>query len=585
MRNFLVKLRQVSIGASPIIVIILAVHFFVKPMPTPVSIAFIISVFLLIFGQALFLVGIDRSILLMGELVGNNIRKLKKLWIILLFGFLFGTMATVAEPAVTVLSGNIHALNSSISATLLTWIVSCGIGIFVAYALLRIFKQFSIKWSLGITYLITFILIFFTPKGFQAIAFDFSGATTGVVTVPFILALGVGVTAILGRKDQDDSYGMIGLASIGPIITMCIMGIIFGGGEGGAFPPKTDPNFLASFLSSLQNISIALLPITVIFFIFNFAFIKLPGKKVWQVVFGILTTVIGLTFFLTAVSYGYANAGRHIGEAFTSGKEWLKYLLIPFGLILGFAITYTEVAIRVLAAQVEQNTDGKIKKNTLIFTLAVGLAVAVMFGMLRILFSINILFFIIPMFVFGIICMPFISKMFVGIAFDSGGVASGTITAAFLVPLSIGASNMLGLDPMIYGFGMIAFIASIPIVAISILGLIYVNKLKKAEKEKLRIDLKQKALNNLIGIVVSPQNEKKINEHLENMNAQVITAFNARGSSPSIFNLVDEQKLFMLAMISESNAEKMINILNKEFEYDKHNTGIAFTVPIDKVEL
>lgn len=590
MKNFLIKLKQVSIGASPIIAIILAVHFFIKPMPSEVFVAFIISAFLLVLGQALFLIGVDRSILQMGELVGNNIRKLKKLWIILLFGFLFGTMATVAEPAVTVLATNISKVNPSINPMLLTWIVSSGIGIFVAYGLFRLFKNLSIKWSFAIAYLLTFVLILLTPKEFQAIAFDFSGATTGVITVPFILALGVGVTAVLGRKGQDDSYGLIGLASIGPIITMCIMGIIFGGGSGGEFPVKTDPDFLLSLWGSLQNIFIALLPITVVFFIFNFAFIKLPRKKIGQVIFGILITIFGLTLFLTAVNFGFSSAGRHIGEAFTdpSRADWFKYLLIPFGFILGFAITYTEVAIRVLAIQVEQNTAGKIKKGTLIFTLAIGLAATVMFGMLRILFAINILYFIVPIFLLGMICMPFISKMFVGIAFDSGGVASGTITAAFLVPLAIGAAEMLGLEPMVYSFGMIAFIAAIPIIAISVLGLIYAYKLKKAEKDQpitQEITLQRKAHNYFIGIIAPPLAEQKVTDHLTSFNAKVVTTFSARGSSSSIFNLVDEQKIFILAMISEASAVKMIDILETEFEYNKHNTGIAFTIPIDKVDL
>lgn len=594
MKNFLSKLKQVAIGASPIIVIIFAVHFFVSPMPTNFLVAFIISCVMLIVGQALFLVGVDSSILTMGELVGSNIRKLKKLWLILLFGFLFGTMATVAEPAVNVLAGNVSKVNPSINPTLLTWVVSSGIGIFVAYGLYRIFKQISIKWSFFIAYGITFVLVLLTPKEFQAIAFDFSGATTGVITVPFILALGVGVTAVLGRKAQDDSYGMIGLASVGPIITMCIMGIIFGGGSGGEFPVKTDPDFMLSILSSLQNIAIALLPITIVFFIFNFAFIKLPRKKIGRVIFGILITVFGLTLFLTAVSYGFSSAGRHIGEAFAdpAKAKWFKYLLIPFGFILGFAITYTEVAIRVLATQVEQNTNGKIKKGVLIFTLAVGLALTVTFGMLRILFSVNILFFLVPIFAIGLICMPFISKMFVGIGFDSGGVASGTITAAFLVPLAIGASEQLGgHDAMIYGFGMIAFIAAIPMVAISVLGLIYAYKMRKADKgiTVSEITLAQKIHNYFIGIVTLPTMEQKVTEHLHSLNGNLITTLAATGitnaGATGIFHLAGNEKIFLLAMISEENAAAMINILETEFEYTKHNTGIAFTIPIEKIEL
>lgn len=593
MKNYFKKLKQVSIGASPIVALILAVHFFISPMSDKLFVAFIISAVLLVAGQAFFLIGVDSSILTMGELVGSNIRKLKKLWLVLLFGLLFGTMATVAEPAVSVLANSVNKINPKINATLLTWVVSSGIGIFVAYGLLRVFKSLSIKWSFLISYGIAFILVLLSPPAFQAVAFDFSGATTGVITVPFILALGVGVSAVLGRKTQDDSYGLIGLASVGPIITMAIMGILFGGGSVGEFPVKTDPDFIGSLLGSVQNICIALIPITIVFFIFNFAFIKLPRKKVLQIVVGILVTIFGLTLFLTAINFGFSSAGRHIGEAFTdpTRAKWFKYLLIPFGLLLGFAITYTEVAIRVLATQVEQNTNGQIKKGTLIFTLAIGLALTVMFGMLRILFEINILYFLVPIFAIGLICMPFISRMFVGIGFDSGGVASGTVTAAFLVPLAIGASETLGgHDPMIYAFGMIAFIAAIPVVAISMLGLIYAYKLRKAKTviDTKEITTAQKIHNYFICIITSPTAEARISEHLTKLNAKIVTSMSARGAAnnpTNIFHLVDDKKQFMLAMISESNAVAMIDILDAEFEYGKVNTGIAFTIPIEHIEL
>ena len=593
-KSFLLKLRTVSIGASPIVVIILAVHFFVKPMPTPFFVAFIVGTVLMVIGQAFFLVGLDSSILTMGELVGNNIRKLKKLWIILIFGFLFGTMATVAEPAVSVLAGNVHKVNPNINAMLLTWIVSSGIGIFVAYGLFRIFKQLSIKWSFLISYALVFILMIFTPNGFRAIAFDFSGATTGVITVPFILALGVGVTAVLGKKGDGDSYGMIGLASVGPIITMCIMGIIFGGGTGTAsYPASTDPNFGATLVSSIKNISIAILPITVVFFIFNFMFVKLPRKKVLRVVVGILVTVFGLILFLTAISFGFSAAGRHIGEAFadSSRGDWFKYLLIPFGLILGFAIAYTEVAIRVLATQVEQNTNGHIKKGTLIFALALGLAITVAFSMLRILFSINILWFMIPIFGLALICMPFISKMFVGIAFDSGGVASGTITAAFLVPLAIGASSELGgRDPMVYSFGMIAFIAAIPMIAISLLGIIYQAKLRKSRRPVVKI-APTTVGNVLIAIVTRPEHETAIREQLRALNGRIMASFDAIGMSKaqasSPYSIAQDPKVFSLALISAESAAEMMEILQSKFEFTKDNRGIgvAFTIPLDKIEI
>jgi len=587
--EFFHKLKQVTIGASPIIAIILAVHFFIMPIPDKFLTAFIISCVLLILGQALFLTGVDSSILSMGELVGSNIHKLKNIVVILLFGFLFGTMATVSEPAVTLVSENVHRINDHMNPTLLTWMISTGIGIFVAYGLLRIFKQFSMKWSFLIAYAFTFILLFCTPQEFQAVAFDFSGATTGVITVPFILALGVGVTVVL-NKGKEDSYGMIGLASIGPIITMCIMGIIFGKSPAGVehYPELEDPAFLHTLMICSKDIIIALIPIIIVFLIFNFAFLRLPKHRIAKMSIGMITTIIGLILLLTAVDYGFASAGRHIGTAFTSLETyakfgtWFKYMLIPLGILLGFVITYTEPDIRVLANQVEANTNGHIKKSTLILTLAIGLGATVMFGMLRILFEINLLWFIIPIFIVAFLCMPFISKMFVGIGFDSGGVASGTITAAFFVPLAIGASEGLGgRSPMIYSFGMIALIVTIPMVTISMLGLIYALKLRGVNLRGARAV--STSSDQFIGIVLHPRLETAITEKLNELEGSVVTVFNAEGAQAGLFDFDERRRLFMVALMSGPNSVKMIDALENEFGYLKRGKGIAFTVPIDKL--
>jgi len=572
-------LRQVSIGAGPIILIILGIHFFIKPMPNELLAAFLISSVLLILGQTLFLVGVDSSILTMGELVGSNIRKLKSIWLILLFGFLFGTMATVAEPAVTLVAESVHAVNHGINAIMLTWIVSSGIGVFVAYALLRIFKSFSIKYSFLIAYLIVFVLIFCTPKEFQAVAFDFSGATTGVVTVPFILALGVGITVVLNRG-KENSYGLIGLASVGPIITMCIMGIIFGGGSGGEFPAVEEPNLGLSLLTSLREICTAMAPIIVIFLLFNLAFLKLPRQKIGHIMIGMAITICGLILLLTAVNYGFANAGRHIGEALadTTRANWFKYLLIPFGLLLGFVITYTEPDIRVLATQIEQNTHGQIRRGTLIFTLAVGLSLTVCFGMMRILFMIDFLWFVIPIFILAFCLMPFISKMFVGIAFDSGGVASGTITAAFFVPLAVGVSATLGgREAMVYGFGMIALIVVMPMVAVSGLGLVYALKLKRLEKVTVA-ESHLREQNMFIGVIFPTNIEHKINEHLIHHDASIVTVLHATGAARSYIDFNMHQRLFVLALISRARADTIIETLGA-----LDTNLIAFTVPIDEV--
>ncbi|MDR1917702.1 MAG: DUF1538 domain-containing protein, partial [Christensenellaceae bacterium] len=492
-KDYLLKVRECAISASPIVAIIYFAQICLgQYMGVHEQIYFVVSVVLLVFGQALFLLGVNSGILTMGELVGSNIHKLKKLPIILLFGLLFGTVATIAEPAVTVLTGQVADI-THISTIIFTLFVSVGIGIFVAYALLRIFISFSMKYSFLILYIITFILLIWTPKTFYAIAFDFSGATTGAITVPFILALGMGVNAVLGRSTKDDSYGLIGLASVGPIITTCILGILR---NAGLFVSNetTNDNWLNNMpliLQSFFNILVALLPIAFIFLIFNLLFIKLPKSKIKQIFVGLAVTILGLTIFLTGVNLAFggdfANASGFIGEKITNSDfPWLKYFIIPLGFLLGFAIIYAEPAIKVLGSQIEENTQGKIRKKILIFVLAMSTGVTIALNMSRIVFELPILYFIVPILIIAFAIMPFVPRLFVGIAFDSGGVATGTITAAFAVPFALGACSGLGLtgetNDLIYGFGMIAFICLMPILTICFLGLIYNLKIIKSKK-------------------------------------------------------------------------------------------------------
>jgi hypothetical protein len=383
---------------------------------------------------------------------------------------------------------------------------------------------------------------------------------------------------------------------------MCIMGLVFGKSGPSTITAQQivgTSGFGSSLLSSFTGILIALAPITVVFFIFNFMFIKLPKIKVIRTIVGIVITVLGLTMFLTAVNFGFKGAGTHLGAAFTNASmrlpwargAWFKYLLIPFGFILGFAITYTEVAIRVLASQIEDNTHGMIKKNALMLTLALGLAFTVTFGMLRILFQINILWFLVPMLIAGIALSPFIPKMFTGIAFDSGGVASGTITAAFTIPFAVGAVDGLrgtSANYLIEGFGMIAFIAVIPILAISVLGLVYQYQLNKATAQKVSPIV---ATNFLIGIVSRADMEEKITSAFREFNAQPLTTLNAigltKGHATSVFHLIDETKSFILGLVSKDNAQRMIEMLETEYGFreDDRNIGIAFAVPVDGIRI
>jgi hypothetical protein len=594
-KRYIKQLQITLISASPIVIIIFIVHFFISPMNSELLIPFIISVFILLLGQALFLLGVDGSILAMGELVGNNIQKLKTLPMILLFGFVFGTLATIAEPSVEILTKQAEKIGG-INSVLLTWVVSTGIGIFVAYALLRVLRQLPLRLSFLIGYVIIFTLMFFTPPSFCAIAFDFSGATTGVITVPFILSIGVGVSAVLGKNSQDDSYGLIGIASMGPIITMAIMAIINGDDNLQTVKLLNEPvDFLQTMLSSFSGVLMALTPIVIIFLLFNFFFIHLPKSKVIQISVGVLFTLTGIGLFLTAVNYGFANAGQFIGQVFTGqAADWFKYLLIPFGFILGFALAYSEPAIHVLGTQIEDTTNGNIKKKVLVFTLAIGLGTAVMLAMLRVLFQINILFILIPIFVIAFALSPFIPRIFVGIAFDSGGVVSGTITGAFVVPFAAGACYNLGLggDIIIYGFGVIALIATVPIVAISVLGLAYNIALRRAAEFKSEIwehgVFRPYEKTNFIGIACTPKLVDEVVAKLNENGVIIMASLHAEGISKtptSIMNFITAPRAFIIAMMPNDKADKFIDILEKELAFDERHAGIAFTGGINKIKI
>jgi hypothetical protein len=594
--NYSKKLRESAIGAASIIAIIILVQAILGSwMDTQGQIYFAISIAFMIMGQALFLTAINGSILTMGELVGANIQKLKKLPIILLFGFIFGTVATIAEPAVSVLSDQVTSI-SGLNQFLLTLSVSVGIGIFVAYALLRIFLSFPVKISFFILYAITFMLMFFTPEAFKAIAFDFSGATTGSITVPFILSLGVGVCAVLNKKNQDDSYGLIGLASIGPIITCAVMAIIFGADNSAAETvAEISPNLLQTLFSGFINIVIALAPIAVIFFIFNFMFIKLPKSKLLQISTALLLVVAGLTLFVSGVNLGISPAGAFIGTELTnpSGEEFMKYLIIPLGFVLGFAVAYAEPALRVLGDQIEGNTQGKIKKNTLIFTLAVSIGLTLLLGMIRILFEIPILWLILPIVATGCMLMPFTPKLFVGIAFDSGGVATGTITAAFIGSFAIAVCSSLNIEQLIFGFGMIALICTIPIPTICLLGFIYNQRLNKTKKfipkaATANILLKKsKDALQIFCIICKRSLETDIADSLCDFGIRIATTMNARGSGrapTSALDITPEEKVCIIGVITKTQAVNMIQMLELHFNFADLHSGIAWTIPIESIK-
>ncbi len=505
---FNTTLKEVFLSSLPLAIIIIIVCVFIAPLNNPSDyIKLIVGYVSVVVGQAVFLIGLNISILPIGMLVGGSLIKLKKAAFIIFFGLVFGLLATVAEPALTVLARQTNMVMPIINETIFIWIMGMGIGVMVGFSLYRIMKDLNIKIVFAVLYILTFIVLIFVPNEFVALAFDGSGATTGDISVPFILALGMGISVTMSKhKSNDDSFGIIGLASIGPILALSIYAIILNINYKGVFPPEqlyapgTEITIREILSGNFMGVALALLPIILIFLPFQFFLIKQPKKDFINILLGSIVVFIGLMIFLSGIDYGFAFAGKYIGEAFMdpSRPEWFKWLLLLIGYILGAAITLSEPAVTVLGEQLEEITNGHIKKLTIRMTLAIGIGFASLLAMVKILTEVNILWFLVPLYAIALIMMIFTPKLFVGLAFDSGGVSGGALTSAFLTPLTLGVAQAVaqrstsgGQSILVNGFGIIAFISVTPLIAVQFLGIVYDMALKKVDKSAKEAELNE----------------------------------------------------------------------------------------------
>ena len=500
--KLLKTIKDTILSSLPLAIIIVAC-LLVFPLNNPSDYGkIVVGYFSVVIGQSLFLVGLDSSILPIGHMVGSSFSKYNNLFFVLTFGFVFGLLATVAEPALAVFARQVFDILPIVNTTIFIWITATGIGIGVALALIRIVKDINIKIVFGVLYTIVFILVIFAPPEFISLAFDGSGATTGDVSVPFILALGIGIsTAFSKNKTNEDSFGIIGIASAGPIVSVLIYGIILKA-VNGTLPPANDyvistGNNLADIVANnLLDVALAVLPIILISLPLLIFVIKIPRREVFRLILGIIPVYFGLLIFLSGIDFGFAFIGQYIGQTFfdPSKPEWFPYLLLFVGFVLGSAITISEPAVVILGSQIEELTNGHIKKMTIIFTLAIGIGVASLLSILKILTEINILYFLVPLYLISIIMMKFTPKLFVGLAFDSGGVTGGALTSAFLTPLTLSIASAVAsttgssMSVLTNGFGIISFISVTPLIAIQALGILYDVKSKKALRAQENLD-------------------------------------------------------------------------------------------------
>lgn len=474
------KIKEALTSVLPITVIVLLLSVTVVPMEIGTLFLFLTGAVFLIIGVGFFQLGAEMAMTPLGKGVGGRlIKSQKKIWIVLV-SLIMGIIITIAEPDLQVLANQV----ASIPNPVLIWTVAVGVGIFLVIAVLRIVFHISLSKMLMVFYLLLFVLSFFSPDSFTAVAFDSGGVTTGPMTVPFIMALGVGFSAVRSDPEgTDDSFGLVALCSVGPIMMVLLLGIFYHPTDAAysaaeIMPVLTTQDVLKQFISSLpdygREVLISILPIAGVFVIFQLFTRNYQKRQVLRFIVGMVYTIIGLILFLTGVNVGFAPVGNVLGNAL--GESSYKWLLIPIGLIVGYYIVKAEPAVQILNKQVEDLTGGTISRKMMNSALSIGVACAVGLAMVRVLTGLHIYWIIIPGYALSILLSRFVPPVFVGIAFDSGGVASGPMTSTFLLPLAMGACLAVGGNVVTDAFGIVALVAMAPLIAIQVMGLIYMHK-------------------------------------------------------------------------------------------------------------
>ena len=482
------KLKEAITSVLPITLIVLMLCFTITPIPNSMLVSFAFGAVMVIVGMAMFTLGADTAMTPIGNKVGACITKSRKLWVIVFVSFLLGVIITISEPDLQVLANQVPNIPNGV----IIGAVALGVGIFLVIAMLRILFSISLSWLLLGFYLIVFILATQVPKDFWAIAFDSGGVTTGPMTVPFIMALGVGVSSIRSdRHAGDDSFGLVALCSIGPILAVLILGLLYPT-EGTYVPveiPYTEDSqqsimlFIEAFPEYMKEVTMALGPIVLFFLLFNFFIIKLGKRALMRISAGLAFTYVGLVLFLTGVNVGFSPVGYYIGKLMGDDFKWM---LIPVAMLIGYFIVAAEPAVHVLNKQVDTLTSGSIPEKAMQSSLSIGVAVSLALAMIRVITGISVMYFIIPGYALALILTFIGPKIFTSIAFDSGGVASGPMTATFLLPFAMGACEACGgLDRIVTdAFGVVAMVAMTPLITIQILGVWYKIKSRKEEAAK-----------------------------------------------------------------------------------------------------
>lgn len=478
------KLKETLTSVVPIMLIVLVLNFTVAPLGAQRLLHFLLGGLLLIVGLTIFLAGTEIGMVPVGEKLGSVLTHRKNVWFMLTVGFIIGFAVTMAEPDVSVLASQVHSLNPAISERTLVLMVAVGLGIFVDLGLLRTVTGVPLRWVLIGFYLIVFALIAVIGQSMASISFDASGATTGPLAVPFILALGLGVSAST-KNSQDGSFGLTGIASIGPILAVAAMALTSSKAAGAAGATAVSEAGAASFGSTLVSMlgetALGFAPLLAIILLMQFTMLHFPRIKFRNIMFGIAYSFVGIVIFLTGVSYGFVDVGMYLGK--TISQNYSSVLVVVIALVFGGIVVIAEPAVWVLTRQVEEVTAGRIRSTMVMIFICMGVSVAVALAMVRVLLHINYLWFVFIGVGLALLMTLVTPPLFTGIAFDSGGVASGPMSTSFLLSFALGVSGSADM-----GFGLVGLIAVSPLIAIQILGIIFRTKEKKSMKGAARAE-------------------------------------------------------------------------------------------------
>lgn len=501
LKILLSKLKEAAVSVVPVAAIVLVISFTpLVSLTTTETAAFAVSAVGLIVGIALFNLGADLAMTPMGEHTGSGLTKSKKVFVLVSVCFVMGLLITIAEPDLTVLANqvkNIMPGGENAGKTLLIVTVGVGVGLFLVLAVLKIVFHKDLSSLVMFFYLMLFAVCAVLAENgkFELIplSFDSGGVTTGPITVPFIMALGVGISATIGGRDSNEnSFGLIALCSVGPIIAVMILSMMTDGSLGAYDTGIYDignhlgGGFGALVLEKVKDVAIALALIVAFFLILQFTVLKLPKQKLIQIAIGIAYTFTGLVIFLVSVEVGFMPIGFKLGNQLA---EYSKPLLIVVGFILGMVVVLAEPAVHVLNKQVEEVTNGGVKKIEMLVSLSIAVGISIGLSLIRMICGFSILYYLIPGYLISLGLSFFVPKIYTAIAFDSGGVASGPLTSSFILPLVIGACETACGNSSIYNlaFGVVAMVAMTPLITIQLLGF----KAVTSSKVRAKITMKR----------------------------------------------------------------------------------------------